>query len=98
MTNKHIVILNDGEQKMLERLTSQRGFRKQDLFRSSLRSIYRKEFPAYNEAKERWKDKFTNTAFCTKILGGRVEGEYCRVDDGHGGYTQFLLEAVKIHY
>lgn len=96
MSKKHTVILSDVEQRMLDKLIREKGFRKQDLFRSNLRGVYRKEYPPY-KVREKWKDRFTNKDYCTKILGGKIEGENCRMDYPNG-YTIVPLERVKIHF
>jgi hypothetical protein len=108
MSKKHTIILNDKEQEILEKLINERGWRKQEVFRYRLRDLYKTEFPPYNQSKKKEmpresmihlvqeKNKnMTNEEYCVKVIGGKVEGDQCRIDRPHGWYHIPLI-GVKL--
>ena len=101
MPHRHTILLNDGEQKILEKLIKERGYRKQDIFRYRLRAVYDKEFPPYNQSKRQKKlmDQYmewSNEDFCTKVLGGKVEGDKCKITRING-WVSVPLIGVKFY-
>lgn len=98
MSKKYVVILNDNEKLMLEKLVSERGYRIQEIFRLRLRDLFRKEFPPYNEAKkkEEWYDKYTNEEFCVHVKGGEVIGDVCVIPTSNGGVKEIPISRVKV--
>ncbi len=96
MSYKHIVILSGAEQKMLEKLIEVRGFRKQDLFRSCLRTIYRKEFPPYKAVMKEpivIPDNLTSEQFCEQVCDGEVIQNFCQmlIRDNKGNVSTTLV-------
>lgn len=99
MIHKHTILLNAGEQKILEKLIREKGYRKQDIFRYRLRDLYYKEYPPYNLPKtkrniKQWSYGFMNEKFCTDVLGGRVEGNRCIIPQLNGE-VEVPLNEVK---
>jgi hypothetical protein len=97
MAKKYIILLNDNEQELLEKLLTL-GYRRQEIFRIGLRNVYHKEYPPYNKRKEKtdiW-DKYTNAEYCVKIRNGRVEGKYCVYKDYAGVVQKIPINRIKI--
>ena len=97
MPNKYTIILNEQEQHLMEKLLSM-GYRRQEIFRLGLRTVFHKEFPPYNKAKQKRNvlDDYTNAEYCVKFRNGTVEGRYCVCKDSQGQTQRIPLNRIKI--
>lgn len=80
------------EDEMIENLIQKRGyFNKADIYRSALRDLYRKEFPPYKGSvrvvEEDPLEKISDGDYCTKMLGGKIEGGSCVFSKGAAKLT-----------
>jgi hypothetical protein len=104
MKNNHVIplYLSDEEMEQLKKL-EEKGERRQELFRSHLRTMYLKYYPPYAANKKREEEeikaKMTPEQYCERIMGGTVEGEYCIIPhpNPNSGWepARFKLTEVK---
>lgn len=97
MPYKHTILLSEIEEQMLGKLIDEKGYRKQDVFRSRLRELYYREYPPYNVSKKKsWSADYTPREYCEKVKGGRVEGRFCVMPRSAGQIEKILLSRVKV--
>jgi hypothetical protein len=89
---------NRVEDDMLRRLVDEKGYRLQEIFRGNLRDLYHKEFPPYNQSKKNTApdplSELSPADYCTRVVGGKVEGKYCVIGDGPAK-TKVPLDIIK---
>ena len=91
------MFLNDIEADKLKQLEEQKGFRSQEMFRSYIHELYRREFPPYVRKigdDGGPLDKLSPEDWCKKVLLGSVEGQSCLIMKG-ASEIRIPLDKVK---
>jgi hypothetical protein len=101
-TTGYTIQESDADKLMIRDLQEKYGYRtKAEIYRAGLRSLYKKESPAYQRiAEQRNKglyDEFTPQDYCTKVLGGEVQGDHCVINYESGLQEKIPLANVKQH-